>query len=208
MSSMTAKESTRTGRRRSALETREHILGVAQRLFYWDGIRATGVDRLAAEAGVAPTALYRLFGSKDGVVAAYVQASADSYREWILEKTAPSVGSPRERILGLFDATLEQVQPDLCRGCPFLMTLAEYPDASSQAHAIAVDTKRWVRERLRTLVAELREADGVNDVDELADQLALLLEGIYGSVQALTVSGPAVSASSAADKLMTAAIRV
>ena len=50
--------------RRSAAETREHVLGVAQKLFYWHGIRATGIDKVAAEAGVAPTTLYRLFASK------------------------------------------------------------------------------------------------------------------------------------------------
>ena len=40
---------------RRAAETREHVLEVAHELFYWNGIRATGVDRVAAEAGVAPT---------------------------------------------------------------------------------------------------------------------------------------------------------
>src|SRR6266571_2463836 len=37
---------------RSSAETREHVLGVAHELFYWHGIRATGVDRVAAAAGV------------------------------------------------------------------------------------------------------------------------------------------------------------
>jgi AcrR family transcriptional regulator len=57
---------------RSAAQTREHVLGVAHELFYWHGIRATGVDRVAAEAAVAPTTLYRLFASKDDLIAAYI----------------------------------------------------------------------------------------------------------------------------------------
>ena len=55
--------------------------------------------------------------------------------------TAPDIGPPRERILALFDALAEQVQPQRCRGCPFLMALAEFPDPQLPAHAGAVATK-------------------------------------------------------------------
>src|SRR5580658_3065861 len=129
-----------TGRRRTAAETREHVLAVTQRLFYWNGIRATGVDRIAAEAGVAPPTLYRLFASKDDLVAAYVEANAAGYKEWVTEMTRPELGTPRERILSLFDALGEQVQPERCRGCPFLMTLAEFPDPAHLARVIAIAT--------------------------------------------------------------------
>src|ERR1035437_2914909 len=107
-----------TSKRRTAAETREHVLAVAQRLFYWHGIRATGVDKIAAEAGVAPTTLYRLFASKDDLVAAYVEGNAGPYKHWVTEITRPELGTPRERILSLFDALGEQVQPERCRGCP------------------------------------------------------------------------------------------
>src|SRR3954462_5449336 len=109
MSSMPTAEPARRRPRHSATETREHVLAVASELFYWEGIRATGIDRIAAEAEVAPTTLYRLFASKDDLVAAYVAEGADGYRAWLRETTAPSVGTPRERILGLFDAMAEQV---------------------------------------------------------------------------------------------------
>src|SRR5205823_12081039 len=98
-------------------------------LFYWEGVRATGVDRIAATAAVAPTTLYRLFASKDDLVTAYVQRADRGYRQWFLQSAGD--GDPREPILGLFDALTEQVQPARCRGCPFLMVLAEYPDPGS-----------------------------------------------------------------------------
>ena len=68
--------------RRSADETRAHVLAVAHELFYWQGIRAIGVDRIAAEAEIAPTTLYRLFASKDDLIAAYVERAHEAYREW------------------------------------------------------------------------------------------------------------------------------
>ena len=102
MSTVTAPDSTTAGRagRRSSAETREHVLAVAHELFYWQGIRATGVDKVAAEAEVAPTTLYRLFASKDDLVAAYVERADRGYRDWLTAATAAEVGSPRERLAG------------------------------------------------------------------------------------------------------------
>src|SRR3984957_17911508 len=142
---------------RSAAATREHVLAVASELFYWNGIRATGIDTVAAEAGVAPTTLYRLFASKDDLVAAYVAANAGPYRQWVSEVTRPGLGSARTRLLSLFDALAEQVQPDRCRGCPFLMTLAEFPEPAHLARVIAIATKAWVRDRLAQLTADLAD---------------------------------------------------
>ena len=49
------------------------ILDHALRLFYREGIRSTGVDRIIAEAGVAGMSFYRNFKSKDGLVAAVLK---------------------------------------------------------------------------------------------------------------------------------------
>jgi AcrR family transcriptional regulator len=189
--------------RRTAAETREHVLAVAHELFYWHGIRATGVDAIAVEAEVAPTTLYRLFASKDDLIAAYIERADRLYREWLTAATAPAAGPPRERILALFDALDEQVQPQRCRGCPFLMALAEFPDPQLPAHAGAVATKAWVRGQL----GELSTALAVSDPDALADQLAVVMEGVYASAQALGAGGPARRARAIAATLIDAATR-
>jgi AcrR family transcriptional regulator len=193
--------------RRTAAQTREHVLAVAHELFYWHGIRATGVDAIAAAADVAPTTLYRLFASKDDLIAAYIERADRLYREWMTEATAPRVGSPRERILALFDALAEQVQPQRCRGCPFLMALAEFPDPQLPAHAGAVATKAWVHGRLRELTDTLAADEPIADPGALADQLAVVMEGVYASAQALGAVGPARRARTMAVTLMDAARR-
>jgi AcrR family transcriptional regulator len=191
--------------RRSRAQTREAILAAAQRLFYWHGIRATGVDRIAAEAGVAPVTLYRSFATKDQLVKAYVQHNADGYRQWLLNATAPELGSAEQRILALFDALAEQVQPQNCHGCPFLMTLAEYPQRDHPAPAAAIALKEWVRAHIRGLADELAAERPVKDAATLGDQLVLVFEGVYASVQALGNEGPALNARSAAITLIAAA---
>jgi AcrR family transcriptional regulator len=202
---------TGTPKRHTAAETRKHVLAVTQKLFYWHGIRATGVDRIAAEAGVAPTTLYRLFASKDDLVAAYVEGNAGPYKEWMMEVTRPELGPPRARILSLFDALDQQVQPEHCRGCPFLMTLAEFPDPAHPARLIAIATKAWARDRLGELADELLAGTpsvgtGTVGAAVLADQLALVMEGVYASVSALGASGPARQARALAATLVDRAL--
>jgi AcrR family transcriptional regulator len=176
---------------RSSADTREHVLGVAHELFYWHGIRATGVDRVAAEAGVAPTTLYRLFASKDDLIAAYIERADRLYREWFDAAAGAGGADPRQAILAVFDALGEQVQPQHCRGCPFLMALAEFPDPAHPAHRAAVTMKTWVRDRLGQLTAELANGGRVARPELVADQLSVIMEGVYASAQALTAEGPA-----------------
>jgi hypothetical protein len=101
----------------------------------------------------------------------------------------------------VFDALTEQVQPGQCRGCPFLMALAEFPDP---AHRAAVELKDWVRTRIGELTADVRPAPAV-DPEALADQLTLVMEGVYASVQAPGVTGPAHRARAFAEALLSAA---
>lgn len=179
--------------RRSADETREHVLAVAQHLFYWHGIRATGIDKVAADAAVAPTALYRLFPSKDALVAAYVARLEVGYREWFEAATRADGRSAALRLLALFDALIEQVQPERCRGCPFVMAVTELPDTEHEANQLAVRLKKWVRARFRRLASELASERPRAAIDAalLADHLMLLFEGVYATAQTLGAEGPA-----------------
>lgn len=178
------------------------MLEVAHELFYWQGIRAVGVDRIAAEAGVAPTTLYRLFTSKDDLIAAYVERADNAYREWFIEATKADGRRARERILAVFDELIVQIQPDRCRGCPFLMTLTEFPDTQLAGHKQAVAMKEWVHERFVELANELAQTTRVSDPATLADQLTLIMEGAYASVQALGINGPARHARAFAEAIL------
>jgi AcrR family transcriptional regulator len=156
---------------RRAEQTREHVLGVAERLFHADGIRAVGVDRLAQDAKVTTATLYRLFGSKEGLVAAYLRRQDQGWFDW-LERTAA-----RDGLAHFFDELDEQARQADYRGCPFRMALAEYPAPNSQVHRIAVQNKLRTRARFRELAAEA----GAPNPDTVAEQLVLLMDGICAS---------------------------
>jgi AcrR family transcriptional regulator len=166
---------------RRAEQTREQVLAVAERLFHADGIRAVGVDRLAREAKVTTTTLYRLFGSKEGLVAAYLRRQDEGWFDW-LEGTAG-----RDGLAHFFEELDEQAREADYRGCPFRMALAEYPSRKSEVHRIAVDNKLQTRERFRALASEA----GAPDPDTVADQLVLLADGICASAAERTPDSPA-----------------
>src|SRR4030081_13665 len=81
--------------RKTAASPVERILAAADKLFYSQGIRAVGVDTVAAEAGVSKRTLYNHYLSKDDLIAAYLTAR--------FKQIAPSDAPAREQILGLFD---------------------------------------------------------------------------------------------------------
>jgi AcrR family transcriptional regulator len=193
---------TTTQARRSSAETRALVLGVAGELFYTDGIRATGIDRVAAAAGVAPTTLYRLFASKDDLIAAYLEHGREQYLAW-LDQGLAVAGTPAERLLAAFDQQAAAAAADGFRGCPFLMALAEFPDPAHPAHVTAVATKAEVRDRLRAVTGEL----GAGDPDALTDQLLLVMEGVYATIPDFGTAGPAAQARTVAELILSAVPR-
>ena len=156
---------------RSAGETRKHVLDVAARVFYCEGIHSVGIDRLAAEAKVTTTTLYRLFGSKEGLVAAYLQRADQEWFDW-LERTVEAEG-----LVKFFDQLEQRTGQSNYRGCAFRMAMAEYPESDSEIHRIALANKLRTRARLRELAAEA----GLSDPETTAAQLMLVMDGMCAS---------------------------
>ena len=148
------------------------ILDVASELFYEQGIHAVGVDTIAAESGVTKPVLYTNFGSKDGLVVAYL---LNRHRWWwsLLEEEVDRAEQPRA--LAFFD-TYAADHGNSRRGCAFLNAAAELPD-EHPAHEVVRYHKHSLCDRLEELVKEVVAAD----VDHrlLANHLFLLLEGAY-----------------------------
>jgi AcrR family transcriptional regulator len=66
-----------------AAEVRHRILKTASELVYREGVRAVGVDRVVEQAGVAKTSLYRHFGTKADLVAAFLSSEdRDFWGTW------------------------------------------------------------------------------------------------------------------------------
>lgn len=182
-----------------AKTARERILEVAEDLFYREGVRAVGVDTIIARSGVAKMSLYRNFASKDELIVAYLEERNQRFFvRWDRAVGAEDV-DPRTRLRRLVEVTVERVRQPEYRGCPFLNTSAEFPDASHPARAVIAAHREEVWARLLTLCRPLNPARA----ETLATQLIVLMDGVYASAGALS-DQEAAAVIEAADALIDA----
>ena len=153
---------------------KDKLLKAAERRFYADGIAATGIDAVVAEAGVARMSLYNNFGSKDILVTAYLNRRHDEWLELLAHRLELAADS-RGRVLAVFDAYLDHAafaSDKGFRGCGLLHGAAELPVGHPGRESVRVH-KADVEQILVDLVTEA----GVHDARLVAEHLYLLLEG-------------------------------
>lgn len=177
-------------------DTRERILRTAYELFTQHGLTAVGVDRIVAEAGVAKTTLYRHFRSKDALVVAVLERHVELWLLGWLQSKVSRAGSPRERLLAIFDAFEEWFASPGFEGCLLMNSLAETHDRSA-VRAAAVHALGQVY----VFVHAIAQETGLRRPADLAHQLqALMCGSIIAAVEGR--SDAVRSARSAAETLV------
>ncbi|MFF2321477.1 TetR/AcrR family transcriptional regulator [Agrobacterium sp. NPDC058088] len=153
----------------------DHILTAAGALFYREGIRAVGIDRIIEEANVAKATLYRHFPSKDHLVAAYLQARHERVIH-SLQKVLEAGIAPKEQVKLIFEQLHEKADSPDFRGCAFALAVAEHGE-SERVVVVARAHKAMVREVFATILARAGSA-----VEIAAAHLSLLYEGALATV--------------------------
>jgi AcrR family transcriptional regulator len=153
----------------------DQILTAAGALFYNEGIRAVGIDRIIEEAKVAKATLYRHFPSKDHLVAAYLQDRHDRVIR-SLQDVLTATNNPRDQIRVIFERLYEKADSPEFRGCAFALAVAEHGD-SDRVVTVARTHKRMVRDIFETVMSK-----AVGRTDQAASHLSLLYEGALATV--------------------------
>jgi AcrR family transcriptional regulator len=160
----------------------ERILDAAGQLFYEQGINATGMEAVAAAAGVTKKTISDRFGSKDALVEAYLRARGERWRAWLLAGIEQAPPDPAERLLATFDALGGWLRREKRRGCGFVNARAELADPRNPGRRVAEAEKEWMLE----LMTKLARGTPARAPRELARQLFMLHEG---AVVAFTMTG-------------------
>lgn len=176
---------------------RERLLEAADRLFYSDGLRAVGIDRVLAEAGAAKASLYDHFASKDELITAYLDLRAKQSRATLLAAAEEAGASPVEQLLALFDAAIRVADGADFRGCPFQIAAAELPDVSHPALATVREQRTWFDALISRLVAAAGPVS-----PSLAPAISALYEGGVSRSAQDGSSDPLKSARWAAERLL------
>ena len=119
---------------------------VADRLFYTEGIRATGTEKIMALAEVAKATFYRHFESKDALVLAYLKNRDRALWDYLSYPAPPN--DLREALI-----KFEQMAngPEVI-GCPFLRIASEYPDTAHPFHRMAIEHQDKIVDYLTELL--------------------------------------------------------
>ncbi|MDP3455921.1 TetR/AcrR family transcriptional regulator [Methyloversatilis sp.] len=149
-------------------DARTRVLETAYRLFYRYGLRATGIDRIIAESGVAKMSFYRHFPSKQALIDAYLDLRHVRWMAWLEGRLAGLTS--RDWLAALPDALDDWFGAPGFRGCAFINGHAE---AGPDAPAMTVTHKRELAARIEQQCADA----GLARPAEVAADLLLALEG-------------------------------
>lgn len=124
-------------------EARERLLRTASSLFYAEGLRAVGVDRVVAEAAITRATFYRHFPGKEALVVAYLEGVDREVRTRAGDLPADPDGAA-----GWLLALTAMVGEQLCgagfRGCAFINAAAEYPEPASPVRRAVHAHRQWL----------------------------------------------------------------
>lgn len=168
---------------------REKILRTAHDLFYRDGIRATGIDRVISEAGVTKVTFYRHFPSKNDLVFAFLAYRHERWMAWFTDALArhwPKERSPVQAVVRAMDEWFHQND---FRGCAFINTIVELGDS-------VPDTKALSRNHKNAMTAAIMEI--MPPTTHRETEASAIAMAIDGAIVRAQYEGPDVAVSSLA----------
>ena len=177
-------------RTKATSEVRQRILETADRLFYQDGIRAVGIDRIIAEADVAKMSLYKHFPSKDDLILAVLRYREEKLLEFFTAGMERNSKRTKDKLRGFFATLKDFFESPGFRGCAFQNAAVELADPAHAGTQFVKEHKRRFQEFLTGLVEESLGKGAA----KVAPAVGLLVEGaivtavIQGSPDAVDVA--------------------
>ncbi len=163
----------------AGLPARQRLLLTAHRLFYRDGIRATGIDRVIAEAGVTKVTFYRHFPGKNDLVLAYLGYRHEQWMAWFDQALQHHCGRrSTNAVQALLPALREWFADGAFRGCAFLNAAVELGATVAGVRELACAHKQHMTRSIAGLLpAGARR-------DQQAHLLGIAVDGAIVRVQA------------------------
>jgi AcrR family transcriptional regulator len=156
--------------------TRKHIIDVAAKLFYAEGIGRVSVDAVAEKAGVTKRTLYYHFTSKDELVAAYLLAQDQPSLKQLSAWYEACEDEVEDKVEAVFKRLAIAARHPKWRGCGFMRTVAEL--AAMPGHPAIKAGAQHKRNFEHWLTGELGKA-GVVEAGSLAREVLLLMDGAF-----------------------------
>lgn len=131
---------------------RERILLTAHELFYQNGIRATGVDRIIADAKVTKVTFYRHFPSKSDLILAFLAYRHELWMTWFANALQRHGGGRGKGLRALVPALGEWLGSPSYRGCAFINSVSELGHVMPEVLAMAKRHKQDMTHAIAALM--------------------------------------------------------
>lgn len=164
---------------------RERILLTAHDLFYRDGLRATGIDRIIAESGVAKLTFYRCFPSKDELIRTFLDYRHERWMAWFVDALGRSGAVAGSGLAPLVPALGEWFADPLFRGCAFINAIAEVGTALPGVAEIVQNHKQDMRQVIAGLLPAGARQQALASAAAVAVDGAIVRAQMEGSEAAL-----------------------
>ncbi len=172
------------------LPARERILETALRLFYAEGVRSTGIDRIIAESGVAKMSFYRHFPSKADLVCAFLDERHARWMAWFDARLAALTKPDGPKLPVVADVLGEWFSDPGFRGCAFINITTEIAQPTARERDIAHRHKQDLEARLLALCKQ----DGAQNPTRAARAALMIVEGAIVRAQMQGAAGIAKDA--------------
>ncbi|MFD3451970.1 TetR/AcrR family transcriptional regulator [Streptomyces sp. NPDC058691] len=164
-------------RRRGGRGARERILRAAAKLFYEEGIHATGVARLVETAEVSTRTFYQHFPTKTALVEEYLRDYETGLAQRIEQHLTREGLTPKDQLLALFTMVADAAQGSAgtvsTRGCPLHNAAVEAAGSMPDVRELVQHNKQGIARQLTEIAARA----GAAAPEQLGRHLVVLLEG-------------------------------
>ncbi len=138
-------------KRHSLAPAKQRILDTADRLFYDEGIRAVGIDRLIAVSSVTKATFYKHYGSKDRLIVEYIAYRHLQFAETV-DAAAQATDDPEQLLRDILALQVRLISSPGFRGCPFLNAATEFTDGAHPVRRAVDHHREWFHDLLENLL--------------------------------------------------------
>jgi AcrR family transcriptional regulator len=154
-------------------DAKQRLIEAADRLFYAEGSRAVGIDRVITESGVAKMTLYTHYRSKDDLILAVLQHREHVFTSSLLELIKLHDASTHDRLNSFFLSLKDWFESPGFRGCAFINAAIETPNPN---HSTAIFVREAKRRFASLLQSQIELAIGA-EASQITPAISLLVEG-------------------------------
>jgi len=179
---------------------KQRILDTANDLFYGEGIRVVGIDRLISVSSVTKATFYKHYGSKDALILRYIRGRHEAMRSEITE-LVDTTEDAETALRGIVNDLVTSIPQPGFRGCAFLNAAAEFPDPQHPVRDVVTSHREWYTDVVAGLLSRMSHpmpGDG-------ADEFLLAVDGAQVGGYAGDPIAATTSLQRAVDRILAAA---